>query len=87
MTQFLTIVVLVALLASFLVLLLTKWGVVEWMQVHGDTVLSKMASCSFCLSFWACVLCALLFTLAYDDVRYVFVPFFAAPLTRYLVTR
>lgn len=87
MTQLIIIVVLVALLASFLVLLLTKWGVVEWMQVHGDTMLSKMASCSFCLSFWACVLCALVFVLAYDDVRYVFVPFFAAPLTRNLVTR
>lgn len=87
MIQFLTIVVLVALLASFLVLLLTKLGVVEWMQVHGDALLAKMAGCSFCLSFWACVIGSLLFVLALDDARYVFVPFFAAPLTRYLVTR
>lgn len=83
MTQFLTIVVLVALLASFLVLLLTKWGVVEWMQVHGDTMLSKMASCSFCLSFWMCLLLTLVVVLGTDNALYMSVPFFATPITRF----
>lgn len=83
MTQLLIIVVLVALLASFLVLLLTKWGVVEWMQVHGDTMLSKMASCSFCLSFWMCLLLTLVVVLGTDNALYMSVPFFATPITRF----
>lgn len=83
MTQLVTIVVLVALLASFLVLLLTKWGVVEWMQVHGDTMLSKMASCSFCLSFWMCLLLTLVVVLGTDNALYMSVPFFATPITRF----
>ena len=30
------LVLMVALLAAFIVLLVKKWGVAEWMQIHGD---------------------------------------------------
>lgn len=83
MIQFVCVVVLVALMASFLVLLLTKWGVVEWLQVHGDELLSKMASCSFCLSFWVCLLVTLVVVLGTDNALYMSVPFFATPITRF----
>ena len=83
MIQFVCVVVLVALMASFLVLLLTKWGVVEWLQVHGDELLSKMASCSFCLSFWMCLLLTLVVVLGTDNALYMSVPFFATPITRF----
>lgn len=83
MIQFVCVVVLVALMASFLVLLLTKWGVVEWLQVHGDELLSKMASCSFCLSFWACLIVTLTVVLGTDNALYMSVPFFATPITRF----
>lgn len=82
MIQFVCVVVMVALMASFLVLLLTKWGVVEWLQVHGDELLSKMASCSFCLSFWVCLLVTLAVVLGTDNALYMSVPFFATPITR-----
>ena len=82
MIQFVCVIVLVALMASFLVLLLTKWGVVEWLQVHGDELLSKMASCSFCLSFWVCLLVTLVVVLGTDNALYMSVPFFATPITR-----
>ena len=83
MIQFVCVIVLVALMASFLVLLLTKWGVVEWLQVHGDELLSKMASCSFCLSFWMCLLLTLVVVLGTDNALYMSVPFFATPITRF----
>ena len=83
MIQFVCVVVLVALMASFLVLLLTKWGVVEWLQVHGDELLSKMASCSFCLSFWVCLLVTMVVVLGTDNALYMSVPFFATPITRF----
>jgi len=42
--------------ASYALVLLAKWGVVEWLQVHGCRVVAEMASCGFCMSWWACVL-------------------------------
>ena len=83
MIQYLIVVVLVALMASFMVLILTKWGVVEWLQVHGDELLSKMASCTFCLSFWSCVIVSLVVVIGTDNILYLGIPFFAAPITRF----
>ena len=85
MTQFICIVFLVALMASFLVLLLNKWGVVEWLQVHGDEWVSKMANCTFCLSFWVCFLLAVMVAVGTDNMLFLAVPFFACPITRFFV--
>lgn len=83
--EFLEITVLTALFAAWLIILLTKWGVVEWMQVHGDKYMSKMASCSFCLSWWVCVVLAFSLFMWTDEAKFMLVPFFATPITRALV--
>lgn len=83
--EFLEITVLTALLAAWVVMLLTKWGAVEWMQVHGDKYMSKMASCSFCLSWWVCVALMVSASVWTDEARFMLVPFFATPITRSLV--
>ena len=85
MTEYLEIVVMTALLAAWIIILLTKWGVVEWMQVHGDKYLSQMASCSFCLSWWVCVVLMFGLVMWHDELKYMFVPFFATPITRMMV--
>jgi hypothetical protein len=48
--------ILTGAMAAYALVLLSKWGVVEWMQVRGCGLVSEMASCDFCLSWWMCVL-------------------------------
>ena len=80
-----TRIVMVATLAAFVLLLARKWGGIEWMQVHGSRLVSEMAGCSLCLSWWACVLVALCFAVAFSDVRWMVLPFFATPVTRMMI--
>lgn len=74
-----------ALLSAFALLLATKTGGIEWLQVHAPRLLSEMASCNFCLSWWCNVLLCAAFYLFTGDTRALFVPFFATPLTRFLL--
>lgn len=41
--------------ASYALVLASKWGVIEWLQVHGCEFVAEMASCRFCLSWWLVV--------------------------------
>lgn len=72
----------VALTAAFIILLLKKWGVVEWLQVHGSNLVSQMANCDFCLSWWTSLSVAIALALCIDDWRAVFVSLLATPICR-----
>lgn len=74
----------VALTAAFIILLLKKWGVVEWLQVHGSNLVSQMANCDFCLSWWTSLLVAIALALCIDDWRTAFVSVLATPICRKL---
>ena len=78
-------IALVALLAAFIVLLVKKWGITEWMQIHGDKYMSQLFGCDLCMSFWAAVLICMVVACFTNDIHMVFVPFFTTPLTRMLV--
>lgn len=78
-------VVLVALLAAFVVLLVKKWGIAEYCQIHGNDFVAKLFSCDLCMSFWACVIISVVATVALGNVRMMAVPFMAMPITRMLV--
>ena len=81
MNDFCYVIVLVALAAAFVVLLVKKWGLAEWMQIHGDKYMSQLFSCDLCMSFWAAVILCLYF----DSGLYMFMPVFSTPITRMLV--
>lgn len=85
LSEYLTVFVLVALMAAFVIGVLTKWGVVEWMQVHGDSILSRMFSCDFCLSFWMCTLLLVAVACVTDTPLLVFCGGFCSPITRRLL--
>ena len=85
MIEVLVMTVCVALFAAWVLLLLTKWGVVEWLQVHGDDLVSRAASCSFCMSWLVCVALCVVALLADGDIRWAVVPFMATPITRMMV--
>ena len=75
----------VALLAAMMVLLVKKWGVAEWIQIHGDKFLSKLFSCDLCMSFWAAMCFSLAVASIHDDALWLLLPFLTTPLTRMLV--
>ena len=85
MEHFIYNIIVVALIAAFVLTLLRKWGVIEWVQIHGNDFFSKMFNCDFCLSWWACVLTcffALIFT---GDPAFLGVPFCSTMITRVLL--
>ena len=85
MEHFIYNIIVVALIAAFVLTLLRKWGVIEWVQIHGNDFFSKMFSCDFCLSWWTCVLIcffALIFT---GNPAFLGVPFCSTMITRVLL--
>lgn len=85
MIEFLSLVVAVALLAAFALLLLGKLRVLEFLQARGGRLLSAMARCGFCLSWWTSVAVSLSAFAATSDARFLAVPFFSTPLTRIMI--
>lgn len=85
MEHFIYNIIVVALIAAFVLTLLRKWGVIEWVQIHGNDFFSKMFNCDFCLSWWTCVpICffALIFT---GNPAFLGVPFCSTMITRALL--
>ena len=85
MSYFCYVIVLVALAAAFVVLVAKKWGITEWMQIHGDEYMSKLFGCDLCMSFWAAVILCLPLCLFLDSGLYICIPVFTTPITRMLV--
>ena len=79
------VIVLVALAAAFVVLVAKKWGITEWMQIHGDKYMSQLFGCDLCMSFWAAVILCLPLCLVLDSGLCMFMPVFTTPITRMLV--
>lgn len=85
MACFLISIILIALASAFVLTLAYKWGVIEWMQVHGDKIISQMANCDFCLSFWSNVIVCMVVMLVVDDVIIGLAPLFSTMITRKLL--
>ena len=85
MIEFAISVLLVALLSAFIVIVLTKWKIREYIQVHGGNFFGKMADCDFCFGFWIAVLLSVGAAIAVGDCSFLFVPLFSAPITRYIL--
>lgn len=83
--DFIAVTVLVALLAAFLLELAYKWGVIEWVQVHGNAFFSKMFNCNFCLSWWTGVALSVLLALVLWDAHCLLIPFVSTLMTRKLL--
>lgn len=85
MLTFVLYTVIIALFAGFCITLLRKWGVIEWVQVHGNAFFAKMFNCDFCLSWWAGVVLSAIFAVITGDVILLCVPFCSTMITRYML--
>ena len=79
------LLLIVALAAAFVVLLVKKWGIAEWMQIHAGEFFSKLFSCDLCMSFWACVIITAVVVVYERDLTLVLLPVVTTPVTRMLV--
>lgn len=78
-------VLLVACAAAFVILLAEKWGAIEWLQVRGSKLVSKMAHCSLCLSWWVCVGITVIVVIRTWEFSLLAVPVCATPITRMML--
>lgn len=85
MGDFFIWMLLIALASAFLLTLAGKWGFIEYLQLHGNETINKMANCRFCLSWWANVLisCGIAFTT--KDYSLLFIPFCSTIITRFVL--
>lgn len=72
----------VGLSAAFTITLMRKWGIIEWVQVHGNRFFSEMFRCDLCLSFWTSLLMSLPLLLGTLHVCYLIVPVMGAMISR-----
>ena len=77
--------VVVASVEAFIILLAYKWGIVEYLQTHGNEFVSKMAQCNFCMAWWVSLFLSLFLLGLTCDVFMLLVPFIATPLARRLI--
>lgn len=77
--------VVVATVTAFIILLAYKWGIVEYLQTHGNEFVSKMAQCDFCMAWWVSLFLSAFLLGLTGDVFMLLVPFIATPIARRLI--
>lgn len=89
MSKICALIVLVALLAAFVILFITKTGFRENMRnkadIKGFTLIGDMLDCDFCLSFWIIMVISVILAMTFNSLFALLIPFFAAPITRILI--
>lgn len=75
----------VACVAAFLLLLAYKWGIVEWLTVHGNDIVSEMAHCDFCMCWWLCVILSLLVVIITNEASALLIALISTPIARKLI--
>lgn len=82
--EILLISAIVGCISAFILLLVNKLGLIEMLQVHGNDIMSELASCDFCMSWWMCLVISL-FVIVIDPTTGFFIPFIATPICRRLL--
>lgn len=81
MVDFLSIVLLMAAGAAFILTLAEKWGWREWLMVHApNEFLYRLFLCKFCCTWWVLVFMTLCIVIIVRDAALLAVPVFATPI-------
>lgn len=81
MVDFLSIVLLMAAGAAFILTLSEKWGWREWLMVHApNEFLYRLFLCKFCCTWWVLVLLTICVVIIVRDAALLAVPVFATPI-------
>jgi len=85
MIETLAVSIVIGFITAFTIILLKKWGIIEWLQINGNKIISKLASCEFCLSFWVQFPISLLVILIAGTHYSIFIPFIATLTSKKLL--
>lgn len=82
----LTQIILISLFTTFSILFIGKIGLRDMIIERSPILLvSKLFDCDFCLSFWASMLFSIVCVCLTNDLAFMVVPFFSAPIIRFLL--
>ena len=78
-------VIIIALMTAFIVLLIGKLGIRDYIIIRGPKKVSQLFSCDFCLCFWVGLTITLLahFIVAWPYT--LILPICSTPIARYLL--
>lgn len=81
-TEFIGWGVIVCGLTAFVMSLLNKWGIIEWIQVHAtNDFIHRLSSCHFCCSWWCGLIIATTFAAVTGEWRLIFLPMVTTNIT------
>lgn len=82
----LTQIIMISLFTTFSILFIGKIGLRDMVIERSPILLvSKLFDCDFCLSFWASMLFSIVCVCLTNDLAFMVVPFFSAPIIRFLL--
>lgn len=85
MVGFVAYIIAVALAAAFVLSLLAKWKIIEWMQIHApNDFIHKLLMCKFCCSWWISVLISVPLAMATGEYELLSLPVFTTVITKEL---
>lgn len=75
----------IALVAAFIIMLIEKVGIRDYIIMSAPKLISKLFSCDFCLSFWTALILASVLACICGEAFILFIPIVTTPLTRLLI--
>ena len=85
MIDYLITVIYAALVAAFILCFCYKTGIIAKLQRSKIKLISELAGCEFCLSFWGSVILMFVLVIVHSDISHIFMPVMSAPITRRLI--
>lgn len=83
--DFVAWVAVVALSVSFIMGLMVKWRILEWLQVHApNDFILELVSCKFCLSFWLSLLVSVGLAIVFGGWIFLLIPLCSTIIAREL---
>lgn len=80
-----TLYYVIPLLSAFIILLIGKVGLRDYIIAHSSKLISKLFDCDFCLSWWTSVALTLVAYIFVGDTNLFIIPFIATPIIRVLI--
>lgn len=75
----------IALVAAFIILLIGKLGIRNYIIARAPRLISQLFECDFCLSFWISFILAIFLAIFFDELSILFIPVLSTPITRILL--
>lgn len=75
----------ISLAAAFIILLIEKIGLRNYIIATAPKLISELFECDFCLSFWTSLILAIILAIFFEDMSILFISLLSTPITRILI--